>query len=67
MSKSYERVGENNKKYRQSTTIFSITENFSMSDEESHRRRDPPTRKRIWKITSSVFIVFFYSAKKAIQ
>ena len=41
MSKSYERVGENNKKYGQSTTIFSITERlayryfFSMSDEES--------------------------------
>ena len=26
MSKSYERVGENNKKYGQSTTIFPITE-----------------------------------------
>ena len=43
MSKSYERVGENNKKYGQSTTVFSITEKkiayryfFSMSDEESH-------------------------------
>ena len=43
MSKSYEGEGENNKKYRQNITIFSITERrilayryfFSMSDEES--------------------------------
>ena len=46
MSKSYESEGENNKKYRQSITIFSITERkilayryfFSVSDEESHSK-----------------------------
>ena len=48
MSKSYEREGENNKKYRQNITIFSITERkilayiyaFSMSDEESHNESE---------------------------
>ena len=55
------RVGENNRKDGQSTTIFSITEKktsieilLSMSDEESRS-----ARKRMWKITSGVFIVFF--------
>ena len=54
------RVGENNRKVGQSTTIFSITERlayryfFSMSDEESGS-----TLKRMWKITSGVSIVFF--------
>ena len=56
------RVGENNRKDGQNTTIFSITERktstvryfCSMSDEESRS-----ARKRMWKITSGVFIVFF--------
>ena len=56
------RVGENNRKDEQSTTIFSITERkkltyryfFGMGDEES-----PSARKRMWKAASSVFIVFF--------
>ena len=55
------RVGENNRKDGQSTTIFSITERkasieilLSMSDEESRN-----TRKRMWKIPSGVFIEFF--------
>ena len=54
-------MGENNRKDGQSTTIFSITEKktsieilLSMSDEESRS-----ARKRMWKITSGVFIVFF--------
>ena len=62
------RVGENNRKDGQSTTLFSITERrtryfFSMSDEESRT-----TCKRMWKITIGVFIVFFFknSAQKAI-
>ena len=56
------RVGENNRKDGHSTTIFSITEKkktsieilLSMSDEESRS-----ARKRMWKITSDVYIVFF--------
>ena len=56
------RMGENNRKDGQSTTIFSITERkilayryfFRMSDEES-----PSARKRMWKVASGVFIVFF--------
>ena len=61
------RVDENNRKDGQSTTIFSITERktsiqiFSMSDEESRS-----VHKRMWKITSGVFIVFF-SAKIALK
>ena len=67
------RIGENNRKDGQNITIFSITEKkkekkklayryfCSMSDEESRS-----ARKRMWKITSGVFIVFFKnSAKKA--
>ena len=55
------RVGENNRKYGQNTTISSTTERktsiqilLSTSDEES---RSAP--KRMWKITSGVLIVFF--------
>ena len=56
------RVGENNRKDGQSTTIFSITERktsvqismTSMSHKESRS-----ARKWMWKITSDVFIVFF--------
>ena len=56
------RVGKNNRKDGQSTTIFSITEKklayrcfrFSMSDEESRS-----VRKRMWRFTPGVFIVFF--------
>ena len=64
------RVGENNRKRGQSASLFSITEKklayryfFSMSDEESRS-----AHKRMWKITSGVFIVFFFkkSAKTAI-
>ena len=56
-------VGENNRKDGQSTTIVSITERktsiqilplVSMNDEESRS-----AHKRMWKITSDVFIVFF--------
>ena len=58
-------MGENNKKDGQSATIFLIPEKkkekkiayrylFRMSDEESQS-----ARKRMWKITSGVFIVFF--------
>ena len=53
-------VGKSNRKDGQSTTTYSITERktsiyfFSMSDEESRS-----VRKRMWKITSGVFIVFF--------
>ena len=56
-------VGENNRKDGQSTTIFSITERktsiqilllVNMSNKESCN-----ACKRMWKITSSVFIVFF--------
>ena len=64
-------MGENNQKDGQSTTISSITERktsiqilFSMSDEENHS-----ARKRMWKITSGVFTVFFLRIvlKKAIK
>ena len=56
------RVGENNRKDGQSTTIFSITERktsaqisiTSMSHKESRS-----ARKLMWKIASGVFIVFF--------
>ena len=53
-------VGKNNRKDGQSTTTFPITERkssiyfFSMSNEESRT-----ARKRMWKITSGIFIVFF--------
>ena len=63
------RVGENNRKDGQSTTIFLITERktsihtyfFIMSDEESRS-----ARKRMWKITSGFFycIRFKNSAKR---
>ena len=50
-------------------TIFSITERklayryfFSMSNKESHS-----THKRMWKITSSVFIVFFLRTLRKIM
>ena len=53
-------VGENNRKHGQSTSIFYITERkaryryfFSMRDEESRS-----ARKRMWKITSDIFVVF---------
>ena len=68
LSKTYERMGENNRKYGQSSTLCSITEKkltygywyfFSMSDEESHS-----TRKRIRKISSGVFIVFLNGTKR---
>ena len=66
------RIEENNGKDGQSTTILSITERktsielwyfFSMSDEGSRS-----ARKRMWKITSGVFIVFLLriALKKAI-
>ena len=60
-------VGKSNRKDGQSTTTYSITERktsiyfFSMSDEESRS-----VHKRMWKITSGVFIVFF-SAKIALK
>ena len=56
------RVGENNGKDGQRTIILSVTERktsielwyfFSMSDEGSRS-----ARKRMWKSTSGVFIVF---------
>ena len=54
------RMGENPEKMDK-VTIFSITERkrtfryfFSMSDKESYS-----VRKRMWKITSDVFIVLF--------
>ena len=47
------REGENDRKDGQSTTILSITERKT-SDEESRS-----ARKRIWKITPGVCIVFF--------
>ena len=61
LSKSYEREEENNKKYRQNITIFSITERkilayryfFSMSDEESHSARE----RMLMLITSGVFFL----------
>ena len=47
MSKSYERVGENNKKYGQSTTIFSITERkTSIQILLQYERRREPKRER---------------------
>ena len=64
-------VGEKNKKGGQSKTIFLTTERktsiqvmYMMSDEESHS-----VRKRMWKITSGVFIVFFLGValKRAIS
>ena len=50
------RVVENNRKDGQSATIFSIAYRyfFRMSDEENRS-----ARKRMWKITSGVFIVLF--------
>ena len=53
------RVGENNRKDGQSTTIFSMTNTktsiqIRMSDEKSRN-----TRKRMWKITSGVSVEFF--------
>ena len=54
-------VGENNKSNGQSTTIkVSINERktsiyfISKSDEEGHS-----ARKRMWKITSGIYMVFF--------
>ena len=59
VSKSYERMGEKKLKKWQSTAMSSLKEKlayryfYSTSDEESHS-----ARKRMWKITSVVFIVF---------
>ena len=56
-------LGRKQQKGVQSKTIFSITERntsihillyYTMSDEESHS-----ARKRMWKTTSGVFILFF--------
>ena len=73
MSKSYgEREGENNKKYRQNITIFSITVKETMScgfDFGSVNTTSTSCAlKRMLKITSGVFycILFKNSAKKAI-
>ena len=57
------RVGENNRKDGQSTTIFSITErktSVQISMTSMSHKESPSTHKWMWKIASGVFIVFFF-------
>ena len=64
------RVGENNRKDGQSTTIFSITERKTraqISITSMSHKENRGACKWLWKITSGVFIAFFFFLRIALK